>query len=80
MTIQEIIRNAMELNISYGEYVKRYIPPEKDQPPNTPVHACVICGRDISERSHTARYCLECAGETARESARIRERERRSRM
>lgn len=27
MTIQEIVRAAAELNISYGEYVRRYAPP-----------------------------------------------------
>ena len=62
MTIQEIVRAAAELNISYGEYVRRYSPP---QPPTTKQASriCKNCGREIVGRRPTAKYCIVCADE-----------------
>lgn len=67
MTIQEIVRAAAELNISYGEYVRRYTPP-----PDATKKAgrrCKSCGREIVGRSQRTQYCRVCSDD--REIARL---------
>lgn len=60
MTIQEIVRAAAELNISYGEYVRRYAPPTLAATKKTG-RRCKTCGREIVGRSQRAQYCRICS-------------------
>ena len=68
MTIQEIVRAAAELNISYGEYVRRYTPPTPDATKKAG-RRCKACGCEIVGRSQRAQYCRVCSDD--REIARL---------
>lgn len=73
MTISEVMKKAAEHGVSYGKYVKEYLPEEKDKSEREPVEGkkiCRACGKEISGRNRRAVYCLECAGEVTRGLAR----------
>lgn len=73
MTISEVMKKAMEQGVSYGKYVKEYLPEGKDKPTGESVKGkklCRACGKEISGRDRRAVYCLECAGEVTRALAR----------
>ena len=60
MTIDEVVRAAAKLHISYGEYVRRY-DPGLERAEEKPKKRCKRCGKDISQRAPTAQYCTDCA-------------------
>lgn len=78
MTIDEVVREAARLHLSYGEYVRRYNP-GLERPPEGKTKRCRGCGKDISQRAPAAHYCTDCAYLAMRAAQNERRRQARQR-
>lgn len=71
-SIQEILREADRLHMTYGKYVGTYDPRKETTAPKEPQHLCKRCGKLIIGRKKGTKYCLACISEAIEEQIKER--------